>query len=63
MNQQDSEASNNNNTSGNNSSTNIPEKYFIVKNNDYVRVKYLLIYSEKSKLKKLEENFHMIYRG
>ena len=27
----------------------IPEKYFIVRNNEYVRVRYLLIYAEKSK--------------
>lgn len=25
----------------------IPEKYFIVKNNDYVRVRYVLVYAEK----------------
>lgn len=33
-------------------STNVPEKYFIVSNNDYVRVKYVLIYAEKSKPKR-----------
>jgi poly [ADP-ribose] polymerase 16 len=32
------------------SSSNVPEKYFIVKNNDYVRVKYVLVYAEKSQL-------------
>lgn len=35
-----------------NSNNNLPEKYFIVKNNDYVRVRYLLIYAEKSKPKR-----------
>lgn len=28
-------------------SSSVPEKYFIVKNNDYVRVKYILVYAEK----------------
>ncbi|CAF0812418.1 unnamed protein product [Brachionus calyciflorus] len=28
---------------------NIPEKYLIVKNNEYVRVRYVLLYAEKSK--------------
>lgn len=32
--------------------SNVPEKYFIVSNNDYVRVKYILIYAEKSKPKR-----------
>lgn len=36
----------------NNNNNNIPEKYFIVKNNDYVRIKYLLIYSERTKTKR-----------
>lgn len=31
----------------NNSNQSIPEKYFIVKNNDYVRVKYVLVYADK----------------
>ena len=34
------------------SSKNIPEKYFIVKNNDYVRVKYVMVYAEKTKHQK-----------
>lgn len=34
----------------NNSS--VPDKYFIVSNNDYVRVKYVLVYAEKAKPKR-----------
>lgn len=33
-------------------SNQIPEKYFIVKNNDYVRVKYVLVYAEKQQMKR-----------
>lgn len=36
------------------SNNNVPEKYFIVKNNDYVRIKYLLVYAEKAKSKRFE---------
>ncbi len=35
---------------GNQNKSNVPEKYFIVKNNDYVRVKYVLVYAEKNQL-------------
>jgi poly[ADP-ribose] polymerase 16 len=30
----------------------IPEKYYIVKNNDYVRVKYVFVYAEQLKIKR-----------
>ena len=30
----------------------VPDKYFIVTNNDYVRIKYVLIYAEKAKPKR-----------
>lgn len=39
-------------SSSSSSSKNIPEKYFIVKNNDYVRVKYVMVYAEKTKHQK-----------
>ncbi len=29
------------------SNKNIPDKYFVVKNNDYVRVRYLLVYADR----------------
>ena len=32
--------------------TDIPEKYFIVQNNEYVRAKYVLLYAEKVKVKR-----------
>lgn len=30
----------------------VPDKYFVVANNDYVRVRYVLVYAEKTKIKK-----------
>jgi poly [ADP-ribose] polymerase 16 len=30
-------------------SSQVPDRYFVVKNNDYVRVKYVLVYAENSK--------------
>jgi poly[ADP-ribose] polymerase 16 len=44
--------SNNNNANQENTSNKIPEMYFIVKNNDYVRIKYILVYAEKAKVKR-----------
>lgn len=44
------ETNNVNNEKSKNS--NVPEKYFIVSNNEYVRIKYVLIYAEKAKPKR-----------
>lgn len=30
----------------------MPDKYFLVRNNEYVRVKYVVLYAEKYKVKK-----------
>lgn len=34
------------------SKSNVPDKYYVVQNNEYVRVKYLLVYAEKAKPKR-----------
>ena len=41
-----------NNVNSNENNSKVPEKYFIVKNNDYVRIKYILVYAEKTKIKR-----------
>lgn len=40
--------------------SNVPEKYFIVRNNEYVRIKYILVYAEKSKPKKKNKLLQLI---
>jgi len=42
------------------SSSNVPEKYFIVSNNDYVRVKYVLVYAEKAKPRRKNKLLQLI---
>lgn len=32
--------------------SNMPDKYFLVRNNEYVRVKYVVLFAEKYKVKK-----------
>ncbi len=38
--------------------SNVPDKYYVVQNNEYVRVKYLLVYAEKSKPKRYDLTLH-----
>ena len=38
--------------SGSDKTGQVPDKYFVVANNDYVRVRYVLVYAEKTKIKK-----------
>ncbi len=40
------------NVNKNKKNSDIPEKYFIVQNNEYLRAKYVLLYSEKANVKR-----------
>jgi hypothetical protein len=38
----------------------IPEKYFIVKNNEYLRARYILLYAEKNRQPKRANRFRQL---
>ncbi|KAK3609199.1 hypothetical protein CHS0354_003179 [Potamilus streckersoni] len=43
---------------GNSEGGEVPEKYYVVQNNDVIRVKYLLVYAHKSPVKRSDKSLH-----